>query len=268
MNRADGFAADAFQVRQAARAIRLPMPGREAQLRSLRCLSVALCAIFAASVSHAQLYKWVDENGKTQYGDSIPPTSTDRARKELRSDGTVKLSTERAATAEEKRAAAVKASEDSTRKAAQDERGRKDKALLLTYSSLADYDRVRDRALTAMNFDIRVLAERETLLGGIIAANGGPPASLALPASATPKASATPAAKAPAVKSPATMLAEAKSELPRVVNALARKNQDLKDITALYAVDRMRLSRLIDAENAKLGALKSTTVGAGTDKKR
>lgn len=236
------------------------MPARVAQRRSLRWLSAALFAIVAASVSHAQLYKWVDENGKTQYGDTIPPTSTDRARKELRSDGTVKLSTERAATADEKRAAAVKASEESTRKATQDERDRKDKALLMTYSSLADYDRVRDRALSSINADMRALAERETLLGKIIAANGV--------LTAPPSSSVTPSAKAAAVKSPATLLAEAKSELPRVIDALARKNQYLKDITAVYAIDRMRLADLIDAENAKLGALKPTTVGAGTDKKR
>ena len=231
-----------------------------AQRRSLASLSVVVFAIFAVSVSHAQLYKWVDENGKTQYGDTIPPTSTDRARKELRSDGTVKQSTERAATTEEKRTALLKASEDAVHKAAQNERDRKDKALLMTYSSLADFDRVRDRALAAMIFDIRVLTEREILLGKIIAANGV--------VTAPPSSSATPLAKAPAVKSAATLLAEAKSELPRIVEALARKNQDLADITALYAGDRIRLARLIDAENAKLGALRPTATSASAERKR
>ena len=251
-------------TRRPHQAVTSSMPTRVAPSRSLRALFMALFAIVAASVSHAQLYKWVDENGKTQYGDTIPPTSTDRARKELRSDGTVKLSTERAATTEEKRVASVKASEDAARKVVQDERDRKDKALLMTYSSLADYDRVRDRALSAINADMRALAERETVLGKIIAANGV----VSAPPSAPPSASVTPSAKPTTAKSPATLLAEAKSELPRVVDTLIRKSQHLKDLTALYAIDRMRLADLIDAENAKLGALKPTTVGAGAEKKR
>ena len=247
-------------TRHPHQAVTSSLPTRVAPSRSLRALFMALFAIVAASVSHAQLYKWVDENGKTQYGDTIPPTSTDRARKELRSDGTVKLSTERAATTEEKRVASVKASEDAARKVVQDERDRKDKALLMTYSSLADYDRVRDRALSAINADMRALAEREILLGKIIAANGV--------VASPPSASVTPSAKPTTAKSPATLLAEAKSELPRVVDTLIRKSQHLKDLTALYAIDRMRLADLIDAENAKLGALKPTTVGAGAEKKR
>lgn len=260
-------------IRRSHRALAPTVSRPMAQRRPLASLSVAMFAIFVASVSHAQLYKWVDENGKTQYGDTIPPTSADRARQELRSDGTVKQSTERAATTEEKRAAALKAREEAVRKVAQDERERKDKALLMTYSSLADYDRVRDRTLTLMTADIRALSDREILLGKIIAANGALPASTVPPSSATPTPTPTPTtsaasvAKAPRAKSPAMMLSEAKSELPRLVDALARKNQDLKDITAFYTVDRKRLSSLFDAEAAKLGALKLPTAGASTDKK-
>ena len=226
---------------------------------------VVTCALFGAwgvTASHAQLYKWVDEHGKTQYTDTIPPASTDRARKELRSDGTVKTSTERALTAEEKRLAVLKAAEDAKLKIAQDERNRKDKALLMTYSSLADFDRVRDRALGTLAADIHALAEREILLGKIIASDGRlvpppPPASPSpAPAAATPgkppAAGAAPT-KPPPVKSANIVLLEAKSELPRAKETLARKRSDLDGLTLLYAADRGRLSGLIDAENAKLG---------------
>lgn len=234
---------------------------------------VVTCALFTAlsgiTASHAQLYKWVDENGKTQYSDTIPPASTDRARKELRSDGTVKTSTDRAATAEEKRLAALKTAEDAKLKIVQDERNRKDKALLMTYSSLADFDRVRDRALGTLAADIRALAEREILLTKTIASDGklAPSPATAPAASPTPApAAATPGkppaagaapAKPPPVKSANIVLLEAKSELPRAKETLVRKRGDLDGLTLLYAADRSRLSGLIDAENAKLGIMQT-----------
>jgi Domain of unknown function (DUF4124) len=258
-----------------------------------RLMSVAVvCAFFGAHHSHAQLYKWVDENGKTQYSDTIPPTSTDRARKELRADGTVKSSTERAATAEEKRLAAIKAVDDAKLKLLHDERDRKDKALLLTYSNLADFDRVRDRALAALTNDIRNLSERESVLQQTINANGVvPPSALIAATAAAPISTATTAAASPAAagKAPNTasttasataaasaaslakalppkpanvVLLEAKAELPRVTEAVQRKRRDLDGLTAVYTADRSRLAVLIEAEKAKLDeSLGVTTPG-------
>ncbi len=228
---------------------------------------VVTCALYAAlagvTASHAQLYKWVDESGRVQYSDSIPPASTDRARKELRSDGTVKRETERAATAEEKRLAALKAVEDAKLKAVQEERDRKDKALLNTYTSLVDFDRVRDRALGAVANDIRALEEREIVINKVIASDGkfSPPviAPVAAPATVAPPvagkpAAAPPPAKPPVVKTANMLLLEAKSELPRAKDAILSKRRNLEDLTALYANDRVRLARLIEVENAKMKA--------------
>ena len=228
---------------------------------------VVACALFGVlgvTTSHAQLYKWVDENGKTQYTDTIPPASTDRARKELRSDGTVKQSTDRAANAEEKRLAAIKAVEDAKIKQVQDERDRKDKALLNTYTNLVDYDRVRDRALGTVANDIRTLEEREIVINKIIASEGtySPPvvAPVAAPAPAPVAGKPATPTKPPPVKSAGTLLLEAKSELPRAKEAILGKRRDLEDLTALYARERIRLAGLIDAENAKLNADKASAI--------
>lgn len=229
---------------------------------------VVACALVTATsgitASHAQLYKWVDENGRTQYSDTIPPSSTDRARKELRADGTVKKSTDRAATAEEKRLAALKAAEDAKLKAIQDERDRKDKALLNTYPNLADFDRVRDRALGTAIAEIRALEEREIVINKIISTEGKfvpptpPVAAAPAPTPAPPPAAGKPAApvaaKPPVVKTASMLVLEAKSELPRAKEAIVNKRRLLEDLTAQYASDRIRLSRLIDAETAKLNA--------------
>jgi hypothetical protein len=121
----------------------------------------ACCATLAlSSFAQAQLYRWTDENGKVHYSDTIPPNAVDRARKEIRSDGIVKKQVERALTPEERRAAAMKAAEDEKERIAKAERERKDKALLLTYATLADFDRVRDRALATMDSDITALTNR------------------------------------------------------------------------------------------------------------
>ena len=235
-------------------------------------VTCALIGALGATTGHAQLYKWVDENGKTQYTDTIPPASTDRARKELRSDGTVKQSTDRAATAEEKRLAAAKAVEDAKLRAAQDERERKDKALLNTYSSLTDFDRVRDRALGTIATDIRALQDREIVLNKVIASEGkfaapvAAPPPAPTPAPIAPPVAGKPAApvKAPAVKTAGTLLLEAKSELPRAKEAIIGKRRDQEDLTAHYATDRLRLSRLIDAENAKMNPANATSADIKT----
>lgn len=231
-------------------------------------VACALSGALGATTGHAQLYKWVDENGKTQYTDTIPPANTDRARKELRSDGTVKNSTERAATAEEKRLASLKAIEDAKLKQTQDERERKDKALLTTYPTLLDYDRVRDRALGSIAAEIRVLQEREIVINKTIASNGSylPPvvAPAAMPAPTAPAVTAKPTTPAtpPPAKTAGMLLLEAKSDLPRVKEAIVGKRRDLEDLTALYTSDRVRLTRLIDAENAKMNPVKAATLDA------
>lgn len=251
--------------------------------RRLVSLAVA-CVFLCAGHSHAQLYKWTDENGKVQYSDTVPPVANDRARKELRADGTVKRETERALTAEEKRLAAVRAAEEAKAKEIQAERERKDKALLATYTDLKDFDRVRDRALTTLDNEIRALTEREAYLGKVLATPEGQPlppemapivtigpaagqaADKNAPAAGGKAAPAKPAApvKPSAPKTHTARLLEAKGELPRVTDTLTRKRRDRGDLAVLYASERIRLANLIDAERAKLDAAKTAAASATT----
>ena len=240
-------------------------------------VTCALAVVFVtaagvASHSQAQLYKWVDENGKVQYSDTVPPAAVDRARKELRTDGTVKRETERATTAEERRLAAMKAVEDGKLKVIQDERDRKDKALLMTYPNLQDFDRVRDRALAAMDAEYETLLQRETLLKKVISTPPGAapilapalptPPPVAVPVAGKPGAPPLPAKAAP--KPTVITLSEARSEMPRLVDAMARKKRDREDITALYAKERVRLAELMVANEAVLNAGKPKTAVAPT----
>ncbi len=235
-------------------------------------LAVA-CAFLCAGHSHAQLYKWTDENGKVQYSDTVPPAATDRARKELRSDGTVKRETERALTAEEKRLLALKVAEEAKAREVQAERDRKDKALLATYTDLNDFDRVRDRALTNLDNDIRTLTQREAFLVKLLATPEGQPLPVdttavamtapvpekAAPAVAGKPASPAAPAKAAAPKTNSARILEAKAELPRVTDTLTRKRRDRGDLVTAYASERLRLANLMDAERVKLASAKSAT---------
>lgn len=240
------------------------------------------CALVVATGftghSQAQLYKWVDENGKVQYSDTVPPAAVDRARKELRTDGTIKQETQRAATAEERRLAALKAVEDAKLKIVQDERDRKDKALLSTYSNLLDFDRVRDRALAVIDAEYKSMTEREIILKKVIALPPGAPplvqsAPLVAPAptpaavpAATPAAvpgKAAPAKPVPAMPTVPTQ-SEARTELPRLTDALLQKRRDREDMTALYAKERARLAVLIAASNAMANQEQHKAAGAPT----
>ena len=228
--------------------------------RRHKSLAVACALAFGVGVaghSQAQLYKWVDEHGKVQYSDTVPPTAVDRARKELRTDGSIKQETQRAATAEERRLAAMKAVEDAKLKVIQDERDRKDKALLATYTNLADFDRVRDRALALMDAEYQTLVERETLLKNVIALPpGAPPLEVPNPAAPPPPPTPVPVPGKPPPpivappKRTVIALTEALVEMPRLVGAIARKKRDREDITALYAKERVRLATLIAANDA------------------
>ena len=234
--------------------------------KSLAVTCALVVAMSVAGYSQAQLYKWVDENGNVQYSDTVPPSVVDRARKELRSDGTVKQETHRAATAEERRLAALKAVEDAKLKAVHDERDRKDKALLSTYTDLADFDRVRDRALALMDAEYKTMAERETLLKRVISAPPGsapimapappppPPSFAPVPVPGKPGTPAAVPAKAAPPKPTVISLLEARGELPRLVEAMTRKRREREDITALYAKERVRLAGLIAANDAVLSA--------------
>ena len=243
---------------------------RSTSKRRHKSLAVTCALVIATGIaghSQAQLYKWVDENGKVQYSDTVPPTAVDRARKELRSDGTIKQETQRAATAEERRLAALKAVEDAKLKIIQDERDRKDKALLSTYTDLADFDRVRNRALAIMDAEYQSLTVRETLLRkAITLPPGAPPMLVPAPHAAPPPPAPAPIAGKPPPPQPAppkpttiTQI-EARAELPRLLDAMERKKRDREDLTSLYAKERVRLAALIAANDAMFSAGQSKAV--------
>jgi hypothetical protein len=105
------------------------------------------------------LYKWVDKDGLTHYGDHVPPEYASQEQHILNSQGyeirhqDAQKSAEQAAAEEQKRLDA-------------DQRQLRDKNLLNTYASVQEIERLRDQRLTLLADQIKVTNQfLETLNG-------------------------------------------------------------------------------------------------------
>lgn len=102
--------------------------------------AAALCAAFSMT-AEAKLYKWVDKNGTTHYGETIPPEYADRDTKQIEK-GRVK-DRQDGFDAKMKDASTT---DPAVEKAAREAK-RRDDALLNTYSGEKEIDLARDRNL-------------------------------------------------------------------------------------------------------------------------
>lgn len=90
------------------------------------------------------MYRWVDSAGRVQYSDTLPPTYQQSGAAEMNKQGQV---VKRTASAAERKAEAEKKAELARLQRAADEQARLDRALTSTYTTEAEIDLSRDRAL-------------------------------------------------------------------------------------------------------------------------
>lgn len=143
---------------------RLPKNGNQvAGYENKSRVTLILGISFALGISFslpaaAKLYKWVDENGTTHYGETIPPEYADKDRAELNKAGRV-VKKQDVLTPEERRAArSAKEQEDANQLAEEKaalEKNRRDKALIDTYSSSDEIDLARKRNLQQIELRIK-----------------------------------------------------------------------------------------------------------------
>jgi Domain of unknown function (DUF4124) len=103
----------------------------------------------ASSNSGRVLYKWVDSDGVTHYGDRIPPEYANQEQHVINSRG-VEISHIDAQKSAEQLAA------DEQRKADAAQRQLRDKNLLSTFASVQEIERLRDQRLTLLADQIKV----------------------------------------------------------------------------------------------------------------
>jgi hypothetical protein len=127
-----------------------------------------LCAVLLASPVLAAsgptgngrtLYKWVDEQGVTHYGDQIPPEYAAQEHRIMNANGIeidrleAQKTPEQLAAAEQKKLE-LKQSLD------------RDKNLLSTYASVQEIERLRDQRLTLLSDQIKVTSQFLEVLNG------------------------------------------------------------------------------------------------------
>jgi uncharacterized protein YPO0396 len=156
-----------------------------AKFKLLAALVAGLTLSFPAM---ATLYKWVDDNGTTHYGETIPPEYADRDHQVLNNEGRV-IRSEEVMTPERRRAKNLEDAKKREEAEAALERERHDKTLINIYNSADEIDLARmrnvqqiDARINAVNASIKAandnLLSLQTEADNLAKANRKIPASL------------------------------------------------------------------------------------------
>jgi hypothetical protein len=107
----------------------------------------ALVALLPLAAGAQSSYRCVGKDGKKYYGSAVPPECLGQPVEQLNSQGIVVKRFDAAASAAEREKKAAEEEERKKREANSKEEGRRNRALLATYTSEADIDQARSRAL-------------------------------------------------------------------------------------------------------------------------
>jgi len=108
-----------------------------------------------------RIYKWVDEQGVTHYGEAIPPEYRDQGAAEMNRRGITVNRIDPAATPEQRRALEERALREREEQKRLFEQRRRDAALMNTYTSPREIDEARERSLNVPIQAIRTLEPRQ-----------------------------------------------------------------------------------------------------------
>lgn len=106
----------------------------------------------AGTATDRKLYKWVDEQGVTHYGDQVPPEYATKERQVVNSQG-VEVDRLEAQKTPEQLAEEDKKKQDAIARA------NRDKNLLSTYGSVQEIERLRDQRISLLTDQIRVTTQ-------------------------------------------------------------------------------------------------------------
>lgn len=105
---------------------------------------LAVALLLTVGAAEATMYRWVDGNGRVHYSDTPPTTYQKSGGAEMNKQGQVIKRTQSEA---ERRAEAERQEEQKRIQAEQQKQAQLDRALLSTYTTEAEIDLARDRAL-------------------------------------------------------------------------------------------------------------------------
>lgn len=110
-------------------------------------LAIPLAGLCAASASGAELYKWVDPQGKVQYTDRLPAEAVNRGNVEMSKQGVARKVTEPTLTPDQRRAMEERIAREREAEKAVLDRQHQENALLSSYTSESDIEVARRRNL-------------------------------------------------------------------------------------------------------------------------
>ena len=122
-------------------------------------MRVHLIAAVLLAVSTAQaekVYKWVDEEGVTHYGDYIPPEYSERQHSILNDQGVQLKVVEGALTYEQRKQRRLEAEAEAVAERAREASQLRDRVLLSTYLSVEEIEDLRDRRIELVQAQIHV----------------------------------------------------------------------------------------------------------------
>ena len=131
----------------------------------------ALVALLPLAAGAQSSYRCVGKDGKKYYGSTVPPQCLGQPVEQLNSQGMVVKRFDAAASAAEREKKAAEEEERKKREAISKEEGRRNRALLATYTSEKDIDQARGRALKDNEGAVKDI---ETRIGGAQEAPGRP----------------------------------------------------------------------------------------------
>jgi hypothetical protein len=206
-------------------------------MKTMRLWGFLLIAVVAAQPAWAKMFKWVDAEGKTHYGDTIPPQYAGQGNTELSKKGMVVNKTDAALTEDQRR----EKDEGEARQRVETQKAldveRRDKALINTYTNEKEIDLARDRHLQAAGgiiktTEVRIKSEQARLDGyrkqtaGFAARNKPVPQDIA------------------------NEMKEVERELQHLQDTVKQKQQEQAEISAKFEADKERFRELTKGTTA------------------
>jgi uncharacterized protein YPO0396 len=125
-------------------------------MNMLKLLVALIAGLTLSFPAMATLYKWVDNNGITHYGETIPPEYADKDHEVLNKAGRV-IQTQEVMTPERRRAKEQEDAKKREQAEAALEQQRHDHTLLNTYSNVDEIDQARIRNLQQIDARINAI---------------------------------------------------------------------------------------------------------------
>lgn len=197
----------------------------------MRLWGLFLIAVAVAQPAWAKMYKWVDEQGKTHYGDTIPPQYAGQGSTELSTRGMVVKKTEAALTDEQRRQKEEAEARQKVDAQKALEAERRDRALLNTYTSEKEIDLARDRHLQAAGTIIKTTEVRIKSVQAKLDGYHKQTAGFA-------------ARNKPVPQDIANEMKDVERELQHLQDTVKQKQQEQAEITAKFDVDKERFREL------------------------